>query len=229
MGKADLRIDWATHSAAKYAVENWHYSQRLPVGKIVRVGAWESGRFIGVVLFGRGANNAIGRDLGLGPVEAVELVRVALTTHTSPVSRIVALSLKWLKAQSSGLRCVVSYADSEQGHHGGIYQAGNWFYTGRSMGSVEFFHQGRWKHNREVTSGAFGGVKKIDYSKLERRKTLGKHKYLMPLDAAMRAQIQPLSKPYPKRVKQAMAGVQPEQRRGSTDPHAPNSTTGGMP
>lgn len=221
MGKVDLRIDWATHAAAKYAVENWHYSQRLPVGKVVRVGAWESGRFIGVVLFGRGANNAIGRDLGLGPVEVVELVRVALTSHQSTVSRIVALSLKWLKSQSPGLKCVVSYADSEQGHHGGIYQAGNWVYTGISMGSVEFFHQGRWKHSREVTSGAFGGVRKIDHSKLKRRKTLGKHKYLMPLDPTMKKQIQPLSKPYPKRVKQATTGDQPAGRRGSTDLHAP--------
>jgi hypothetical protein len=29
-----------------------------------------------------------------------------------------------------------------------------------------------------------------------------KHKYLMPLDEAMRAQIAPLAKPYPKRAKE---------------------------
>ncbi len=29
----------------------------------------------------------------------------------------------------------------------------------------------------------------------------GKHRYLMPLDDAMRAQIAPLAKPYPKRAK----------------------------
>lgn len=37
-------------------------------------------------------------------------------------------------------------------------------------------------------------------SDLTRHKTAGRHKYLYPLDAAMREQIAPLSKPYPKRA-----------------------------
>jgi hypothetical protein len=37
----------------------------------------------------------------------------------------------------------------------------------------------------------------------------------------MRVKIAPLAKPYPKRVKQAMIGDQPEQRRSDTDPPAP--------
>lgn len=223
MSKADLRIDWATHEAAKYAVETWHYSQRLPVGRLVKVGAWEDGKFIGAVLFGRGANNAIGRDLGLSADQCVELVRVALRDHQSAVSRVVALSLRFLRLSNPALRCVVSYADEEQGHHGGIYQAGNWTYVGRSMGSVEFFHDGRWKHNREVTSGAFGKARHINHNDLPKRKTLGKHKYLMPLDDDMRRHIMPLAKPYPKRAKQAITGDQSAERQGSTDPHAPNS------
>jgi hypothetical protein len=48
-----------------------------------------------------------------------------------------------------------------------------------------------------------------------------KHRYLMPLDKEMSAKIAPLAKPYPKRVKQAMTGNQPEQRRRDTDPPAP--------
>ena len=32
--------------------------------------------------------------------------------------------------------------------------------------------------------------------------TIGKHRYLMPLDAEMRARIMPLAKPYPKRAKE---------------------------
>ena len=43
----------------------------------------------------------------------------------------------------------------------------------------------------------------------------------MPLDKEMSAKIAPLAKPYPKRVKQAMTGLQPEQRRRDTDPPAP--------
>ena len=31
--KANLKIDWATHEAAKYACTNWHYSKSVPINK----------------------------------------------------------------------------------------------------------------------------------------------------------------------------------------------------
>ena len=83
MSKHDLRVDWATHDAAKYACLNWHYSKCLPVGKLVKVGAWEYGKFIGVVIFGRGANHNIGKSFGLKQDECVELIRIALTNHAT--------------------------------------------------------------------------------------------------------------------------------------------------
>lgn len=198
--KPPLRVDWCSHEAAKYAVEHWHYSRRMPVGKMSRLGVWESQRFVGVILFARGANHTIGMEYGLTTYEVCELVRVALTNHVTPVSRILAIAIKLVCDLSDGLRLIVSYADSEQGHHGGIYQASNWTYVGRGQGSTEFWHEGRWKHNREVTAGAFGKPRRLaDYKALPTRKTIGKHKYLYPLDDAMRRQIAPLAKPYPKR------------------------------
>lgn len=131
MGKADLRIDWATHAAAKFACENWHYSGCLPAGKLVKVGAWEGGKFIGVVLFGRGATPNLGKPYDLGQDECVELVRIALTRHENAVSRIASLAMKFLQKANPKLRLIVSFADSSQGHHGGIYQAGNWVYNGQ--------------------------------------------------------------------------------------------------
>ena len=44
----ELKIDWATHKAAKYACENWHYSKCLPSGKTVKLGVWEDNNFIGI-------------------------------------------------------------------------------------------------------------------------------------------------------------------------------------
>ena len=199
MSKHDLRVDWATHAAAKYACENWHYADSMPIGKIVKVGAWERGSFTGVVIFGRGANRNMLKPFGLMQEEGCELVRVALCNHQNPVSRIVALALRFLKRQSPGLRLVVSYADPEQGHHGGIYQAGNWLYLGASSPSKEWWHEGRWKHTREVSWGAFGGECNVrDHRKLPCRDRPGKHRYLMPLDPEMRERVLPLSKPYPK-------------------------------
>jgi hypothetical protein len=215
MSKANLRIDWATHEAAKYACENWHYSKCLPVGKLVKVGAWEDGKFIGVVLFGRGANNNMLSPFGLSQDEGCELVRIALTKHKSPVSRIAAQAMRFLKTQSNGLRLIVSYADPEQGHHGGIYQAGNWVYVGISGKAIKVFYNGKWSHKKTVDDAG------INQSNLLKKTVPGKHRYLMPLDEDMRQRIMPLSKPYPKRVKKAMASSPEAQRQGSTDPHAP--------
>jgi len=198
--KPVLKIDWCTHEAARYAVENWHYSKRMPMPPFVRVGAWEDGKFIGCVLFARGANQNLGKPYGLTQTECTELVRVALTKHRSEVSRVVAIAIRFLRKHSPGLRLLVSYADPAEGHHGGIYQAGGWLYCGRSEQATQYLHEGRWKHSREVTSGAFGQARTVkDHRALQSRTMPGKHRYLFPLDAAMAAQIAPLSKPYPKR------------------------------
>jgi hypothetical protein len=222
MGKADLKIDWATHEAAKFACENWHYSRCLPAGKLVKIGAWENGKFIGVVLFGRGANNRMASAYNLAQDEACELVRIALTSHQTPVSRIASFAMRFLKKQSAGLRLIVSYADPAQGHHGGIYQAGNWAYLGRSQAQRELIVGGQFMHKRSANA-KFGTAspekiaaltgKKIEWGPVE-----WKHIYAMPLDEKMRAYISPLSKPYPKRAgsdTKDTAGVQPAEG-GST-------------
>lgn len=198
--RPELKVDWCSYEAAKYAVMHWHYSRTMPLGKLVKLGAWEDGHFIGCVLFGRGANQFYGEEFGLQQTQLCELVRIALKEHAHEVSRIGTIALHMLAKSMSGIRLVVSFADSEQGHNGAIYQAMNWVYVGRGQRSREFFHEGRWKHNREVTAGAFGGARKVvDYHSLPQRETLGKHKYLYPLDKAMRRQIEPLRQPYPKR------------------------------
>jgi hypothetical protein len=204
VSKSDLKIDWATHAAAKHACLNWHYSGCLPAGKLVKVGAWESKRFIGAVLFGRGATPNLGSPYKLDQDECVELVRIALTKHRVAVSRIVSLAIKFLRKENPGLRLIVSFADQSQGHHGGIYQAGNWIYSGEGTAAKFYKIRGKLTHPRSI--GAKGlvqniiGARKIDpnASVVE---IPGKHRYLMPLDDEMRKQIEPLRKPYPKRVR----------------------------
>lgn len=205
MNKSDLRIDWATHEAAKYACEHWHYSKSVPVPPLVKIGAWEDGKFIGVVIFSRGASSNLLKPYGLQQDEGCELTRIALTKHNSPVSRIVRLAALFLKKSSPCLRLIVSFADPHHGHHGGVYQAGNWVYVGDTSPSQEYWHNGKRLHSRQVSEKGWnvqqGNIRKTAKpSECEIVKTPGKHRYLMPLDAAMRSRILPLSKPYPKRV-----------------------------
>ena len=221
MRKADLKIDWATHAAAKYACENWHYSGCIPKSKLSKVGVWENGAFIGVVIYGCGATPNLGRPYNLAQNECIELVRVALRNHESPVSRIVAIANKWMHKANPNLRLIVSFADTSQGHHGGIYQAGNWIYSGQGNAAKFYMIHGKLTHPR--TLGLAGLVQNIHGAKQRDPNATvvnvpGKHRYLMPLDAEMRARILPLAKPYPKRDKQAMAdtlGTATGQHRSS--------------
>ena len=234
MGKGDLRIDWATYEAAKYACEHWHYSGCLPVGKLVKVGVWEHGVFVGVVLFGRGAAPNLGKQWGCSQTESCELVRVALKTHDAPVSRIVAIALKLLKMASPGIRLVISFADTMQGHVGGIYQAGGWLYSGTAESQQGKFFTvfGKRRHGKSLHSLYGVGGQRLEWLRANVDPTaqyaewMDKHRYLMPLDAEMKAQLASASKPYPKRVKQAMTGSQPEQRQGGADPYAPTIIAG---
>ena len=216
--KIDLKIDWATHDAAKFACEKWHYSKCIPVGKLVKVGAWENGKFIGVVLFGRGATPNLGSPYGLNQDECVELVRIALTKHETPVSKIAAFAIKWLKKSNPKLRLIVSFADQSQGHHGGIYQAGNWVYGGTGSPATFYMIHGKLTHPRSIGAKGFvqnlDGAKKIDPN-AKAVDVPGKHRYLMPLDLEMRAKIALLSKPYPKRAK-GQDSENPSELGGST-------------
>lgn len=209
--KSDLQIDWASHKAAKFACEKWHYSKKVPstMQKRVSVGAWENQKFIGVIVFGHGANPNIGKPYNLTINECVELTRVALTSkHKAPVTRIIRLAIKFLKKANPGLRLIVSYADTGQGHHGGIYQGGNWTYVGVSKGKSQIFYKGRAWHQKALKT-SYPNLKMSDpgVSKLH---ASDKHKYLMPLDVKIRARIEPLAQPYPKRPKQATPGTTSE-------------------
>lgn len=187
--RPELKIDFCSHEAAKYAVEKWHYSRILPTGKLIKFGIWENGKFIGAVIYSRGASPHLGNKFGLKNTEICELTRVAMTKHETPVSRILAITLRMLRTQSDGLRLVVSFADPAQGHIGGIYKAGGWIFTGSSNEVVEYLIEGRWRHTR-------GAYWHPDRKNAPMRKAPGKLRYLFALDEAMRKQILPLSLPY---------------------------------
>jgi hypothetical protein len=195
----NLRIDWCSYEAAKYACENWHYSKCIPssMQKRVAIGIWENEEYVGAIIFGHGANPSIGKPYGLTIYEVCELTRVALkNSHMYPVSKYLSIAIKFLKKRNPGIRLIVSYADTGQGHHGGIYQATNWIYEGVSKGVASIIFKGKSWHMKALRTSYPG----IDIKKLRKTAPSDKHKYLMPLDEEMRYKVSKLSKPYPKRA-----------------------------
>ena len=217
MNKSALKLDWCSNEAATYAVMRWHYSRAMPRSKLSKVGVWEHGKFIGCVIFGRGATPHLYKQYGLTQKEGCELVRVALGAHGAPVTRIMAIALKILAAKMPGLRLVLSFADPSEGHHGGIYQGGNWVYTGKSADAFYFSIKGKVIHPRSVASSGSTTIEavraRLDPHAFKVLKP-GKHRYLMPLDDDMRAQVQHLAQPYPKRAGSADSGTLGIQPRG---------------
>jgi hypothetical protein len=94
---------------------------------------------------------------------------------------------------------IVSYADTSQNHHGYIYQATNWIYTGLSAKRTERFDiDNPNKHSKSVVD-----KKGVDYQSLAVRERPQKHRYIyligsktqkQKLKKALKYEIQP----YPK-------------------------------
>lgn len=207
MSSPDLRLDWCSHEAAKFACEHWHYTGKVPSGKLVRVGVWEGGKFIGCVLFSSSACPWLGEIVKISQLEVCELVRVALAKHSTPVTRIVSIAIKLLTKQSPGLRMIVSYADPGKGHHGGIYQGGNWIYVGSSakVWTANGLHNRTFGGNSKRAIAELGPSVRFEFHD-------GKHKYLYPLDAEIRALVEPMRKTPPRG--RSKDGVAPDVQSG---------------
>ena len=181
----NLRLDWCSYKAARWACENWHYSGCIPVGKLVKIGVWEDGKFIGVVIYSHGASPYLLARYGLGKFEGCELTRVALTEHRTEVTRIVSVSLKMLARLCPKLKVVVSFADPEMGHDGTIYRAGNWIYGGVTSPTKMYLFKGKRWHVRTFHGKKLkfkNSATSQDYTEVE---APPKHRYLYPLNKTM--------------------------------------------
>lgn len=115
----------------------------------------------------------------------------------------MAISLRLLHRQSPGLKLVVSYADSGQGHRGVIYQAGGWIFLGGSeqsylkvLGKVE---HPRTLYDRYGRNGqSIPWLREHVDPRAERVPMAIKWKYVYAFDKPLRRKLQALAQPYPK-------------------------------
>jgi len=90
---------------------------------------------------------------------------------------------------------IVSYADTSQGHHGYIYQATNWIYTGLSAKRTERYDiLNPNKHSKSVTEN-----KNNNYQDLAIRQRPQKHRYIFFTgNKKLKSKLKYKEQPYPK-------------------------------
>lgn len=135
----------------------------------------------------------VNRYFNPGSVELARLVR--LPDFGRPLSRFVAMCLRWLRRHTD-LRFCLSYADTTVGHRGYIYQAANFIHVARSAGNVQ------WRHDRtgKVVSGRSFDQQR-DREGWTRLRTGEKLLYVYPLNERRRdllARFDWTPLPYPK-------------------------------
>jgi hypothetical protein len=120
---------------------------------------------------------------------------------------MISIAMKLLLKRCAGIELIVAFADRAENHHGGIYQASNFAYTGMSEPGRMFRHRatGRILHNRAVSVNGyrshFGHVRKVPrHDACDIVASSRKHRYLLPLTAEMRTLIEKMRKPYIKRA-----------------------------
>ena len=131
---------------------NKHYAKRIPQ-IMFAFGLYEENSMVGVITYGIPASPSL--CMGICGKEysdkVLELNRVCLMDNTkNQASFLVANSIKLLPKIS----IIVSYADTEHGHVGYVYQATNFLYTGLSADRVDWAVKGlEHKHCKTISDG----------------------------------------------------------------------------
>ena len=91
-----ITLEKASKEAIRYACRYFHYAGHSPAGNVLGYSVFNDGVWCGVVTFGSGANNNIGKAYGLKQGEVCELTRVALNGKQTLTSQELAPSVKSL-------------------------------------------------------------------------------------------------------------------------------------
>ena len=137
-------------------VKKWHYTHRVP-GVVQCVGTWH----LDGGLFGDRGEAVAAIYFVLPPTQWAapvwELARLIRSDDHAlpPLTGLISATVRWI-ASHKLMNLLISYADAEYGHHGGIYQAASWNYNGlRAPQTGGLIIGGSYIPNRTV-SGLWG-------------------------------------------------------------------------
>lgn len=166
--------------AAIVTITRNHYTASVPSGKSHY---FSYGRAL--VVYSIPANKNIGQFLlGYGG-EVWELTRLWAPDGHDPnlLTRAIKFTIRSLRIVEPTIEALVSYADPNAGHTGGVYRAASWCFHGQSEEVREYrTPAGQIKSRRAFHSGSHG-MRKAEIEALGYTQTsaLGKFRFVKPL------------------------------------------------
>ncbi len=163
---------------AKTAIAENHYTRSIPSGKSVYFDYRGA-----VIVFSIPANQFIAKYLGFS--EVWELSRLWASDGHPPnlLTEAISASVASFRRMFPKVEALVSYADPNAGHHGGVYRAASWIADGQSEeGRAYKAADGKIMARRAFHSGSSGMTKaEIEKAGFTETKTAGKIRFVKPL------------------------------------------------
>lgn len=111
-----------------------HYLHTFPAAMSINYKCGDT-----IIVYGYSSNPYLQNYLFSADVGLLELRRLwAPDGHDrNALTKAIHLSLSALRSDYKTCQAVVAFADPVHDHHGGIYQAASWMYTGKSIGKQQ--------------------------------------------------------------------------------------------
>lgn len=199
-----IKEKYIVESIDPYLCREWflkkHYAKRIPTVNLFSFGLFNTEKIlIGVQSYGLPPSRPL--CVGICGIEnankVLELNRLCVNDNLEKnvLSYFVSQSLKMI----TGSWIVVSFADSSQGHHGYIYQATNWIYTGIGEKRMEYYDE----KNPNLHPRHLHDKIKNGYEYIKKRERSQKHRYIYFLGSKndikkFRSDLKYKIEPYPK-------------------------------
>ncbi len=172
----NIKDEYEVRAIQSWECKEWllakHYAKRVPPINYA-FGLYDSAKTLsGVCTYGIPASRF---EFSIQPYELNRLV-VNDRMPSNTLSYFLMGTLRLITLAN----IIVSYADENQGHHGYIYQATNWIYTGRSSAEKRIFIDGKETHRKTLYN--VYGTSSLDGIREEGKDVtfeaqMGKHRY----------------------------------------------------
>jgi len=136
----DVDVKKITWKEAKPLLDKYHYAKsgRSPT---VCFGGFVNNELALVIKLATVVRESVATSLGISHKEVLELDRMCVRPNYQKkniLSFTLSKTVKMIRTELPGIRYLVSFADSAQGHTGAVYKASNWKYLGDTSASYAY-------------------------------------------------------------------------------------------